>query len=154
MRIQQRPVMYDCVPNVVSPQLRLFLRPDFKQSILAGGIVFLLAFWVTAVVYHTGGTKTAYPQLAYLPIMLAAPIFGWRGEGPWQRYRFQSRSVPSLQHNRPLATELKRLSNCSQSPAQMAIKSPVRGHGHNRNIHGNSPIEPFLLCACHSTLLL
>ncbi len=39
----------------------------------------LLFLGVTVLVYQTGGTRTAYLHLAYLPILIAASVFGIRG---------------------------------------------------------------------------
>ena len=75
----QSPFLKNGVPDVVSPRLRLFLRPAAAHVAVVALVAVVLAFCITILVYRTGGTKTSYPQLAYLPILMAAPVLGWRG---------------------------------------------------------------------------
>ena len=75
----QSPFLKNGVPDVVSPRLRLFLHPNRIHVAAVAVIAVVLALCITLLVYRTGGTQTSFPQLAYLPMLLAAPVLGWRG---------------------------------------------------------------------------
>ncbi|WP_260295764.1 putative bifunctional diguanylate cyclase/phosphodiesterase [Sedimenticola hydrogenitrophicus] len=56
-----------------------FWRPTPLRHLLAALVLALLVGGVTALVYLTGGIQYVYSHSMYLPIVLAALLFGWRG---------------------------------------------------------------------------
>lgn len=55
-----------------------FTRSRWGGIVCAVAVLILLQL-VAASVYFAGGTSTALPQLAYVPVILGAAAFGWRG---------------------------------------------------------------------------
>lgn len=53
-----------------------------QKALPTAGIVALILFLIAAgpvLVYEAGGTKTVYPHLLYVPVVIAALVFGARG---------------------------------------------------------------------------
>lgn len=60
--------------------LRTFLAPTAGEQIALGGLVGILTVSAVYLVYATGGTMYAYLHVAYIPVAMAALVFGvWGG---------------------------------------------------------------------------
>ncbi|RMG55168.1 MAG: GGDEF domain-containing protein, partial [Gammaproteobacteria bacterium] len=59
--------------------LMQWLQPQGRRAVVLGALIAFLIVGVALLVWYTGGIKYVYAHSMYLPILLAALFFGWRG---------------------------------------------------------------------------
>ena len=89
------------LPGRLMTRMIDWLQPTGRRAAALGLLVALMIAGVTLLVWQTGGIKYVYAHSMYLPILLAALFFGWRGGllaalagglalGPWMPIDTQS----------------------------------------------------------------